>query len=236
MHSLNPILLASPTQRSGTTLLQRLLCSADNTLIYGEFCAHELSMATQMYLLKQSQFSMGLSQRKVQMEKVLSGEVNDWIPDLMPEPEKWIETIGKGSFLQFEYMKRFALNHERPVWGMKMAGWDPHSLHQIMGLLPESRLIYLIRDVEACLRSAIAIDIIRGEEEIQQFRQVWKYNHATTRQLIHSHRVLYLDFESLMTTPLDVIKQLELFSGASQIKQDVLNKKINNEGTYLKPS
>jgi hypothetical protein len=233
MNSINPLLVASPTTRSGTTLLQRLLCSASNTLIYGEFCANELFMATQLYLLKQQQLSMGQGYRKEQLEQVLSGQVNHWIPDLMPDPKEWLKVIGESNFRQFEYMKDYALQHNRPVWGMKMAGWNPHSLHQIMGLFPETRLIYLIRNAEDCLRSAKAMDMV-GEGNEEQFLQSWNYNHQTIRQIIPSERVLYVQYEDLVKTSSSVIEKLESFSGAKGIDVEVMSHKINNDGSYMK--
>ena len=235
MNSINPLLLASPTTRSGTTFLQRLLCSAPNTLIYGEYCAHELFMAVQLFLLKQTQLSMGQQYRKEQLDQVLSGAVDSWIPDLMPEPTEWLETIRRGSFLQFQYLKDYAIQQSRPIWGMKMAAWNPHSLHQIMGLFPDIRLVYLTRNAEDCLRSAKAIEMVHSEQDEQQFLQTWAYNHATTRQLIPSDKVLYIDYETLVSKPLATIQQLEEFSGARGIDPMVMKKKINNDGTYLMP-
>ncbi len=235
MNALDPVLIASPTQRSGTTLLQRLLCSSANALIYGEFCAHELFMATQLYLVKKTQFSMGQGQRKAQMDQVLEGDVDAWIPDLMPEPNEWLEKIAEGAFLQFEYMKKFAEQRGRPVWGMKMAGWNPHNLNQILGLFPKSRLIYLTRNAEDCLRSAKAIEMIRGEEEESQFLQMWTQNRNIAQQLLPKDRVLFIEFEALVEHPADSIHQLEAFSGAEGIQSEVMQKKINNDGTYVTP-
>lgn len=234
MNSIDPILVASPTTRSGTTLLQRLFCSAPNTIIYGEFCANELFMAVQLYLLKKQQLSMGQGYRKEQLSQVLSGEVDHWIPDLMPDPQEWLKELEKSTFSQFEYMKNYALQHGRPVWGMKMAGWNPHSLYQIMGLFPGTRLIYLIREAEDCLRSAKAMDMV-GEENAPQFLQSWTYNYTTVRQLIPSERVLYVQYEELIQNPAVVIEKLESFSGAEGIDVEVMAHKINNDGSYMKP-
>ncbi len=235
MNLLDPILIASPAQRSGTTLLQRLLCSSTNALIYGEFCAHELFMATQLYLIKKTQFGMGQGQRRAHIEQVLQGEVDAWIPDLMPDPEEWLEKIAEGAFLQFVYMKKFAEQRGRPIWGMKMAGWNPHNLNQILSLFPKSKVIYLTRNAEDCLRSAKAIEMVRGEEEEKQFLQLWANNKAIAEQLLPKEKTLFIDFETLVEAPSEIISQLEVFSGARGIKPEVLQKKINNDGTYVSP-
>lgn len=39
---LQPLLIASPVRRSGITLLQRLLCPAPNSFVFGEGCANGL--------------------------------------------------------------------------------------------------------------------------------------------------------------------------------------------------
>lgn len=39
--NLSPIFISSPLGRSGTTLLQRLICSSDNGICYGESLAQD---------------------------------------------------------------------------------------------------------------------------------------------------------------------------------------------------
>ena len=49
---LDPLVITSPVIRSGTTLLQRLLCSSPSALIYGELCAQDLEFFLNLYTFK----------------------------------------------------------------------------------------------------------------------------------------------------------------------------------------
>src|SRR2546428_5771682 len=82
---LDPLVITAPTIRSGTTLLQRLLCSSHRALIYGELCAQDLEIFLNLYAFKSQQYNSRREEAAVALEQVLAGDVNNWIPGLMPE-------------------------------------------------------------------------------------------------------------------------------------------------------
>ena len=75
---LDPLVITAPTIRSGTTLLQRLLCSSRKALIYGELCAQDLEFFLHFYTCKVQQYDCRREEVATSLHKVLSGEVNDW--------------------------------------------------------------------------------------------------------------------------------------------------------------
>lgn len=226
MPELHPILISSPVRRSGTTLLQRLLCSAPNTLIYGENCANEFQIFGNLYLSKQLFFQINNEARDRMLQRVLDGEVNDWIADLMPQIDGYKAALLKASFSLFEYYQQFAESNGRPIWGMKMAEWHPASLQQAQNMFPDSRFVYIHRNLQECLRSAKRVNMVRSLGEVQQFCQIYQQN-LNFVKMQYQHPKLMIDYARLLAEPKEVIAELEAFTGAKGIQTSVLDQRIN---------
>src|SRR5512136_1426094 len=95
---LDPLIVTSPTPRSGTTLLQRLLCSSPSTLIFGEKCAHDLELFLNIYTYKVQEYNFQREKYQQDLEKVLRGEVNDWILDLTPDIDGYLAAMQRAAF------------------------------------------------------------------------------------------------------------------------------------------
>ncbi|MEM8906828.1 MAG: sulfotransferase [Bacteroidota bacterium] len=223
---LHPVLIASPVRRSGTTLLQRLLCSAPNALIYGENCANELQIFSNILLSKQLFFQSSSAVRDELLERVLAGEVNDWIADLMPPMAGYQAALQKSCLSIFEHYQQFAQEQGRNVWGMKMAEWHPSSLQQLQQLLPQSRLLYIHRPLADCVRSAKRVNMVQGTAEIQQFSQTYRQFLDFVEQQ-YPHQRLLVDYERLLAQPELVVSEIEAFTGAKGIQISVLQERIN---------
>jgi hypothetical protein len=79
---LAPIVISSPTTRSGTTLLQRLLCSSDNAIVYGEVCSSDLDLYLNFFINRAMMYQFNRAKLDSSLEMFKQGEVNDWILDL----------------------------------------------------------------------------------------------------------------------------------------------------------
>lgn len=225
---LDPILIAAPIQRSGTTLLQRLLSSSPHALIYGESCANDLNLLLGLWLQKNSMYGRGETWRAEQLENVLKGEVNDWIPDLMPDITSYLDHFegAISSFLQF--FAAFAQKQGRDHWGVKLPGWNTAQLEQILRLMPQTRIVYIVRDLEACVRSAKLIQFCQDLSGIQQFGQHWLLNLQEAQRRLQRKEVLWIAYQELVSEPQRVIEQLEHFTGVSGIDLEVMKHRIND--------
>src|SRR5882762_4089850 len=165
----DPLIVCSPTIRSGTTLLQRLLCSARNALIYGERCGEEVEFFLKVYTSKALLYHGNRRHFAAGLDQVLRGEVNDWILDLMPDIDDFLEELGRSCFAWLAHFRDSAARAGRPVWGFKYPGWPPPTLRLVRQLLPRSRFLYVHRDILDCLKSARARDSVRSVPEVQAF-------------------------------------------------------------------
>ena len=106
MKNFTPILITAPLHRSGTTLVQGLLCSSNTSLIYGETSASELQTMIDLYPFKLSNIRFAGINRERKLEEVLMGNTNNWLPDLMPSFKKWLSKIEKDYFTLIFYLKK----------------------------------------------------------------------------------------------------------------------------------
>jgi hypothetical protein len=225
---LNPIFVTSPSIRSGTTLLQRLLCSSSNALIYGEECGKDLELLLQLYASKSAIYTHSRQGFSTSLKRVLDGDVNDWILDLMPELNGYLDALRRAYLSGLAYCRDYALEVGRPVWGIKYPGWSPHLIRLIRRVMPKSRFIIIHREIVDCLRSAKARRSVNTEQEVRQFCKTWADNLAFMLGLENDPSVLLVKYAELVTEPLKVSEMLVGFADVQDMRLETLNHKINN--------
>jgi hypothetical protein len=224
---LNPLIIASPTIRSGTTLLQRLLCSATNALIYGETCAHDLELFMTVCQSRALMYGAGKPGYAASLSQVQAGDVNDWILDLMPNIDGYLDHLGRSCFGLLTYCRDYAVAAGRPVWGLKAPGIKIPTLDLIRQTMPQARFIYIHRDVVDCLRSAKARQAVRSEPEVKEFCQSWAVNLRYALKFSHEPFMHMLNYAELIAEPEKCLPLIAAFAGTQAIRADVLRRKIN---------
>lgn len=228
MIELKPILITSPTIRCGTTLLQRLLCSSSNALIYGEEIGKDLELQLQIFASRKMVYTHSRQRFATSLDRVLQGDTNDWIPDLMPDIDGYLEALRQASFAGLSYCRQHAENKNRELWGFKYPGWQPHLIRMLFDAVPSTSLIYIFRDLGDCVRSAKAWGELQNEVDTQQFCAQWAGHMTFMQQWQHSNCVLMLPYEDLVKQPMQAIGRLCNFIHFEGMKSEVLQHKINN--------
>jgi len=224
---LDPLIIASPTPRCGTTLLQRLLCSSPRALIYGEKCAQDLEMSLNIYTFKTQEYGYARAAYQQELKKVLRGEVNDWILELAPDIDGYLAALQKAAFAGIAYCRDYAIQAGRTVWGFKYPGWPPATMRLIRAYMPGSRLLFILRDVAACLKSAKAQHLVITEQEVREFCRKWVEGVAYAQSLETDKATLVLTYEDLVARSEETLAKLALFSGIEDMDRSVLDHKIN---------
>jgi len=238
---LDPIVITSPTVRSGTTLLQRLLCSSTNSLIFGENCGYDLTLFLGIYTTKALMYNPHKENNAAFFKRVISGDTNDFMIDLMPDIDGYMRALGEACFSGISYCRDYSISVERPIWGFKYPGWRPQTIHMIREMMPNCRLIYIYRDVVECLKSAKASQIVRTEQEFHEFCRLWVENLSYALDLKGAPGVLLVNYRQMIEQPGETLAEIERFTGTVGIKFEVLEKKINrwSDATntdYLEPA
>lgn len=223
----HPICIGSPVRRSGTTLLQRLLCSSPDCLIYGESVANDINILANLYASKEMLFKQTEEVRDEQYKNVLNGQLNDWIPDLTPKVANYLQ-YWKNTVEQFNnQFSQSSAERGRSLWGVKMPEWNPSGLVMLQRILPETKIIYLHRKLEDCVRSAKKTQMVVSIEELRRFCYTWKQFSDFASLHLTGEKVLHLQFEDLLENRETWINKIEEFTGAKSIDRNVLNVKVN---------
>lgn len=224
---LDPIIITAPTHRSGTTLLQRLLCSSRSALIYGEQCAHDLEFFINLYVFKVQEYTYQ-NQRFTQVhDAVLDGSVNEWILDLMPNVEGYLDALAHSALSGIMFCREEALRYQRPVWGFKYPGWRPAFIGLLKAVLPRARFIFIQRDLVDCLKSAKSQNMIPSLQETRAFVQAWAEGVACIASLSDDPAVLSLKYNALVSAPAATLERLSEFTGLADLDATILTHKVN---------
>jgi len=227
IRELDPLIITSPTPRSGTTLLQRLLCSSRRALIYGEKCAYDLEFFLNIYAYKAQEYGFQRERYQQDLQKVLNGEVNDWILTLAPDVDGYLAAIQAAVFAGVRYCRDYALSVGRPVWGFKYPGWDAATIRLLQTVMPKARFIFIYRDLIACLKSAKAQHSVTSKKDVRDFCQKWATGADYMKSVQGHETILGVDFDILTKQPETIIENIAKFSGVHDIDRSVLDHKIN---------
>lgn len=225
---MSPIFIASPVRRSGTTLLQRLCSASGEALIFGETAAGDLLSASSMFQVKEQMMSFNGEWRDNHLAEVLGGKVNQWMPDLLPEVEDYLslhESLLHGLCAGFASA---AAKHGRSRWGVKLPEWPIQSLSFWQELLPDSKTIYIVRDHDECLASALKMGIVQ-EADAPRFRQVYDQYLAYAQEHLKPAQTYFLDYSDLLDEKGPAtLKALAEFTGIKTLPEEVLAVRIGN--------
>lgn len=227
MHGAGPILLTSPATRSGTTLLQRLLCSAANALIYGEEVGKDLDVPLQVLASRELVYRHGRDRFQAPLERLLAGDGDGWMVDLLPPLDGYLEALRAGVLAGLVHCGGHARAIGRPVWGFKYPGWSPPLLQMLQARVPSLRVVYVVRGLADTLRSAKAWHEFGDERESEAFCAQWLAHRRFMRDWAQAHPVLELRLEALLAAPADGLGALAEFTGARGMDAGVLARRIN---------
>jgi hypothetical protein len=235
MRELSPLLVTSPSVRSGTTLLQRLLCSAGNALVYGEEIGKDLELQLQIFASRKLVYGHSRQRFTSDMQRVVQGggDGDGWMLDLMPDIDGYLQALYDGAFAGLAHCRQHAESAGRPIWGFKYPGWPPHLVRLLFDAMPGTHVICIVRDLADTARSAKAWGAIGSEEQMQPFCAQWLHNLAFLRQWQKTHPVLMLSYEALVAEPGRAIAQLRGFLPFDAMDLAVLERRINNTAAAI---
>jgi len=233
---LDPLIVTAPTIRCGTTLLQRLICSSEEALLFGEPAGNDLVTALRIIKVQTSMYAANREQFAEGLDAFAGGNLNDWLIDLMPDLDGYLRAVVDGYLQPLAYCRDFAHRAGRRVWGVKYPGWPAEVLQAIMSILPRTKLIYIHRDIVPALRSAKARGSLRRDTELKAFCAQWAANMRMAAQLRDSDRVLVLSYEQLVADSESTLQRLEAFTGVTNLDRRVLAHRVNERHEYIPPA
>jgi hypothetical protein len=218
--------------RSGTTLVQRLLNSSGDAVIFGDPIGHEVEGYLGSVLTRWPSVVQGYQQggRLSSASHFTAG----FAPDPGVQLQAWksgLSALLTGFFAASEHQNL-------PVKGWKLAGPIPALLPHLRQWLPSARWILLRRSLEDCLRSAKAVGMADGVESISYWRNLDAENRIQFESLEQSGAsILNLEYETMIANPDEMMLKLQAFAGCSAIDASVWNCRVNTtlEDGYVVP-
>lgn len=224
--ALAPVIVAAPVPRCGTTLVQRLLCSSPQAMIYGELVLQDLlevarGLKTRAAILRDHGPRLAETWRRV-----LAGDVDHWLVNLFPDQHAYMAAVAEAFLALPRLYAGQARAAGRAVWGAKFPSVDAAALGDLRLLLPGMKVLYLVRDPAAALASAKAREML-GADGAEGFCRAWADGTAGVLDLAPSSDVWVLAYEELVAEPEATLARLEAWSGAAGIDRAVMARRIN---------
>ena len=209
-----PIIITSPTTRCGTTLVQRLLSTADNAFLYGEEVGKHIVTLTQSFAVVIRHVEENGAALDDHFQRSLIGMMDDWQPGLMAPSavmlHGWIETYYQLPFVLAEFGRSVG----RPIWGFKWPAAPRDAIRALLTLMPRARVIYVFRNPFDALKSAKARKFVKTKRETAGFCATWAKNMKESLVFQDQSRVLFMRYEDLVQDRRTNVHVLESFTGA----------------------
>jgi hypothetical protein len=225
-----PLLVLGAGQRTGSTLLQRLLSSHPDVHIWGEHDGHIERMLTAAFWLRRWSETKG----KLGRLEFAAGGYQSFMANLTPEASRVDNAMRQ--FLEVLYADP-ALKMGRKVWGFKEVRYGQPEAREIHRLFAETQVIHVIRDPRDMLRSLDAWErTLEHWQRDDTLAAVGNWQRVTSSFLGSSQAstppVLRLRYEDVVTDPAMTAARVGEFTGLDPGRFDmaVFARKIHDAG------
>jgi hypothetical protein len=156
--SMGPVFLLAGGGRTGSTLLQRLIISTRQVLVWGE---HGGILLPQMRkLLNQTHSWIESANGYRMLDEFKIDAHNAWVPNLNPEPTS-LRSAGRAFIEQYLGASARKMGYTR--WGFKEIRYGTEDVRMLQTLFPRASFVFLVRNPVSCLRSIKATHWYAGD-------------------------------------------------------------------------
>ena len=241
MNSEGPVFIWAPAQRCGTGLLQRLITSSKEVIVFGEdrFLTDNLPNL----MLEHAEHA---EQIKQDTGKLASGDHSGWYPSALPNYEGYLDALAGAFQLVVNVYQKSSIELGYVRWGTKLPYAGSGQVQAINTLLPHSKHLYIYRNIFDVMRSIKARKWVENKES---FRLVCNNWINSIRQNVDNHGNCewfhFVSYEKLIENPEIESEKIQKFLGLNDLDQKVFDHKVNtfvgeqadghSESQYVKP-
>ena len=235
------IFIWAPTQRCGTGLLQRLVTSSKEVIVFGEdkFLTDQLPKL----MIEHAELDNDI---KKSTSKLASGDYEGWFPAALPFYEDYIEALGGSFNLMADAYLSSAKKLGFQNWGSKLPYVSTSQLNALNTLLPQSRHIFLYRNLVDVMKSMKARRWVNNKEQFKSSCDKWFTSMSEVGRTFTGVEWMHLlSHDLLVESPESHVTELQEFLGLNQLDLKVFDHKVNtfhgneedghSETSYIKP-
>lgn len=229
----SPILVTSPTTRSGTTLLQRLITSSENGICYGEFCGRRIVELCAFAHRELVSVQSNKERQDFEWNNILSGNVDYWMVGLdLPGEFAGHALAGAVQFYRQNYDEATrAIKKE--VWAAKVPKLAFKDVVKTADLINDLKCIYIYRNVYDVVKSQKSKGWLANQTKLADACREWLANTEVIATLKRNRfenlpaMLHVVQYEDLTRNLADNIGRIEAFSGLRGIRPEVADTKVN---------
>lgn len=247
-HALDPIILAAPTQRCGSTLIQRAINQGRDAVIFGE---NFLFMEKHPFLIGGpfQDLDVKISETQAFMEVFRDSTRHQDATHLYPDYRGYLKTLLQGFYGIAEHYRAEAEALGVTQWGIKNQILNVNGFSNALFFLPGRRLIVLYRNPLAVARSFRARwpDQLATPEQVRDLGRRWRTNMEFLMSC--KKRCFQLRYEDMEADRESIVGNLEDFLGC-RISRQAFDTRVNahlrkrqfddlggkGTGVYIKPA
>ena len=245
VQQLTPVFITAPTARNGVTLLQRLINSSKQMIVYGEntnfmsVVPKLVHSSVQVHNERGAEFQEA---RKQFLEQTTEG----WTSNLWPDPQPLMMVAFEAFYKSVLVYQQCSEKYGYQRWGIKNPLNEPQMIERLRILMPKARYLFIYRNPIDVIKSAKSRKFITTPDQLKQYAAQWA-GILTTVVNYGFEQVKVIKYENLINNPDPIIDQIERFAGITGIDRSVMKRKINtfavsselmagsNEKGYIKP-
>lgn len=226
-----PIFIFSAGWRSGSTLLQRLICSSNDVFMWGEL--YDKSNIIQKMASSIEPFSASWPPKGYYKNDDEGNLSEKWIANLYPKPEQLVNSFY--SFFNTLFVASISKKKPELRWGMKEVRFGFKEALFLKFLYPNCKVLFLERDLLGAYESYINFS------KYKDWYSRWPFNKAFTPYAFAKHRAnLIRDFQKCipltnglavkyetLTEDSETLDKIENYLGI-KINRDAIKKKVGS--------
>jgi len=228
----DPVFIWAPTQRCGTGLLQRLVTSSREVLVFGEERHLTLELPAQML-----HCARPMADQSALREKLASGDPSGWYVHVYPPAAAYQNTLIRNFRNLVTLYADSAQEHGFGRWGTKYPRFQVREALVLSKLLPEARHLFVYRDIVDVLKSVKARGWLPRPEASATYCTQWAQGIQSALGTVRDNpRFHIIRYEDLTAQPEAHLTQLSRFLGVRGMDGAVFSHRPNTpQGQYTPP-
>jgi len=141
-----PLFITAPCNHSGGAMLQRLICTHENGICFGDNLFDEvLSLIDWSVALIDRHQNTREPEAHV-LAQAIAGKPARWMPELAPPFDLYTSSLFSVVYNLPYTTQEFARENGRDVWGMARAGVAASRIGDLLSVFPQSKAIFIYRN------------------------------------------------------------------------------------------